>query len=247
MTLCVGLQAKPRLPEGAAQANAGEHVLQRLTRAVVVEDVAHGDKGHLELVSEVDHLAESGFLTGQQVAGDPEVELLAEEASGLADDRCPVRRAVVFRGPDRARIKEYGDKPLGVLLELVDPDPALALGRAASASGQKGAEVSIALSIPGDQDEGWETLGGDTSADEEVQSDLTLVPLHTQPLELLDPGMGPDHAIDAIAIGEGEPSKPEGDRLINELLGVRGSVEKGEVRAAHKLGIVPEGAWGGRR
>ena len=47
----------------------------------------------------------------------------------------------------------------------------------------------------------------------------------------------PDDAVEAVVVGDREPVEAEASRLVDELLGVAGAVEEGEVGVAVQLGV----------
>ncbi len=214
--LGVGEEAAPHLVEAGSEPDAGEDVLQGLAPPVVGMDVVHHRHADPEPPSHAANRGDSRLLAGGPVARHRQREALAE---GLLE---PGRRV----GVGAAVEGEEAASPLGHRQEG-KPDrgsrPSLV------GLGEQATEPGVALAIHGEQRHlrgaGAEAVADHRGADDEWKPALA------------SPGVGANHAVEAVAIGKRQRLEPQVGGAVHQLLRVARALQEGEVGAAAQLGV----------
>ncbi len=206
-----------QLPAGAGHlglvADRGERVLKCLALAGVGVHVVVGAERQLERAGQRPRPLPPRVVPGGQRAAGPDVEAARE---GLGQRRHPL--GLVREGQER-------DQSRAALGQRPPADARLSLGMGQPAPGQHLAEVAVAVRVLHVDDDRRCVGERDPGPVDELQPHL--------------PGgeVGLHRAVQPVAVGQREPGQPQGHRLEDELLGVRGPLEEGVVGAADQLGV----------
>jgi hypothetical protein len=162
------------------------------------------------------HRGDARFLAAGPVARHRQREAPAE---GLLE---PGRRLGVGAAVE-------GEEAAGPLGHRQEGQPDLGARSSLVGLGEQSTEPGVALAIHGEQGhtagDGTEAVAGHLGADQQREPPLAR------------PGVGADHAVEAVAIGERQRLEPEIGGAIHQFLGMARALQEGEVGAAAQLGV----------
>ena len=159
-----------------------------------------------------------------EVAPGGDREPLAERGGERADDRIVEQGRVAERQHRREAARVRGDR--------LDRDPGLAFFVIAVGEREQPADGGVALVVLAEQRDARRRGGiaRGRAREGELGADEQALPA------LLRLGVGPDHAVEAVAVAQAHGVEPELGGALDHLLGVRRALEEGEARAAEELG-----------
>ena len=204
--------------DGAAFADAGQHVLQDAALRRVVQHVAGGDGGHADAGRQVGRLAQPHRIVRAAVQGQRQVGAVGEIGAQAVQvlrrwARCTARRA----GPRRMRG------------QIVPVQRAGALAGAALAQRQQAGQAGPGGPVGGiDQHRG--AVG-------QVQPAAR----HQADAGLLRALVGAHHAGDRVAVGDAHRRQPVQRGLRHQFLDMRGAAQERVVRGDLKFGVAGHG------
>ena len=233
--LGVRKQAEAGLGEGAARADAGEHVLERVPLGDVGVGVVGGDergaggfgepgqRGQpVAVVAAIEMVG--GEITAPACLGTPQGKLGSEGgARGQGRARGP--------GVERGRGQEDHDLAAGVGEHVRAPKITRPLGRPPLAQGEKAREPAVGGPVGGEAQQPGAVREVEPGADEQADAGR------------LGRLVRPDHAGQAVAVGDRGRAVAERSSGGNQLLRMRGAAEEAEVAGDLKLDV----AGGGHR
>jgi hypothetical protein len=233
MALGVGLQAEARLVDGAARADAGEHVEQHLAPGPVHARVVGGQQRRAALLRQRRQRGQAPGVVapvevpGGQVAGagpGPRQpgQRLAEGRVGPGG-RGPGDRQVVRR-------QDGEDLALGMRQQLGQRELAGTLPGSALAEGQQAAEPGIGGPVGGKAQHLRPIARHQAGADDEAQP------------RLLGRHVGAHHAGQRVAVGDADGGQPQRLGRQHQLVRVRGPAQEAVVGRDPQLGIGGHGA-----
>jgi hypothetical protein len=227
MTLGIRKQPATRLVYGFSRLNGQQDVGQRRAIGRVIVDVAGGHQRQMRLVRPQGQTVEPlGVVTieeqfGQQVAA-------VAEASAIALKRIEIGQ--LAGGTDDA-----GQQAFGVSRHVRERNLKLSFGCPSPPQGDQPRQPAVRGPIGGPQDDGRRIVGRDFGADHQRQ---TVLP---------GGGVRPHHAGQRVAVGNGQRLVAQGDGLGYQLVGMRGSFEKREIRFAMQFRVGEIDGAGRRR
>ena len=112
-----------------------------------------------------------------------------------------------------------------MLGDVVEAKPALAFGGAAAAEGDQPRQAAVGSAIGGPKHDRRGVVGRDFGAHDQFQALVLGGPVR------------PNHAGQAVAIGDRQRPIPQFGRAADELVGMRRPFEEREVRFAVELGV----------
>ena len=224
VALRIGLQAVAGLDQGAALADAGEHVLQGAPVGVVVERIRDRHHRRAEALPDPGEAAEPTPLVAAIT--------MARAEKNAAGGR--LRQGGEMAGEDGIvllRRERDEDLPPCRREHVRDTEPARALLRAAVAVREQPAEPSVTVAVHR-IGHGLEPLLGD-EADPRQVADRRFARL----LPALGLGMAAHHARQRVAVGDADGVEPEFGTLRHHFLRMRGSAQEREIRGHRQFGI----------
>ncbi len=198
-------------------ADAGENVLQRPPRGIVIEDVVGRDRRHLASTGKVRQAVEPRPLVRAEKPGEREIEPVAERR---LEEAKPVRQRIV-----RPLGKRDQDLPFAVGCEILGRNVAFPLGRAALAEGQKTGETRIGRAVHGIAEDGAAIVEIEPAAD------------HKPEPRLLGRHMGADDACEAVAVGDAHGRMAQGLRHHHQFVGMARPAQEGEIAGDLQIGV----------
>ena len=193
--------------------DAGQHVLQAPPFGRMVEDLHGGRGGKSEAVGQ---LPEADLLQGllrPPVPGQEHIQAVSEgRAEGFQD-------GLGTADPKR-------DQPWTVSAHLLPAHPAVPLGSAQVPGGQQPAEMGVAFPVLHQQQDLRAVLEADLRSRDQVD------------VQLPGADVGPDDAVHAVSVGEGQGGNAHVPAGFDQFLGMAGPFQEGVVALA------PEGRVG---
>ena len=215
------LAPEPGRVDGAALADAGEHVLEDAALRRVVEHVAGGNRRDPRHPRQVGEPAQPHRVPRPP----PQAELeVAPPGEGAA-------QAMQFRLQPRVGILGQQDQqqPFALLGQVAPGQVAAAMAGAGLAERQQPAQAPVAGPVQGVGQHRQAVAQGEAAAHDQADADL------------LRPGVGAGDAGQAIVVGDGERLVPERLGLEQQFLDVAGAAQEGVVGGDVQLGVARHG------
>ena len=243
LQIVLGVRLEPAA--GGRQRNAvadtGDHILHVAARRLVVQ---HFGGGHQRQAGAGRAGAQPRFLAlflRPPVTADQGVQAIAKRLPHLCDNRrrrCAVDQQAAVATPQR-------DQPSRMPAQLRPGDARFTLRPPQPAGSDQAAEVGVPLPVRRQQDtrgqggirvgpgSGGRRIGdgssityGHLGTDDEAQTQLPRLPMRAH------------HAVDAVAVGQRQRRQTAGMRLLHQLLGMAGALEKREVALAPERNVL---------
>ena len=216
--------AETGIVDGAAFADAGDHVVQDPPARVVVEHVVGGHRRHPRVLRRLGERVQAGGIARTAVQGEGEVGVPAESAFQVLQ--------VFLQGGIRMVGQQHGDQAFGMGGHVAPLQVAGALAGAALADAEQPAQARVGGAAGGVDQQRSAASEVEPAADDQAQ------------LRLDGALVGARDAGEAVAVGDGERVVAEQLGLGEQLLDVRGAAEEGVVRGDLEFYVGHSaGAW----
>ncbi len=226
--MALGIDGEP--PAGVLQrhvlADAGEHVGELAPVGMMIEHVVDGDQRHVCVARQ------------RQARGQPRAVVAAVEHGGgqphaarrgFAQAR--QRNSSPCKGEGffvRRSLHHHQLEPVGMLEQVVELQDAVAFLGAQIAAGEQAAELCPAGAVARIGQDVGRAVGKDEARAGMVAQRQLLLALDQ---------MGAHHAGHRVAVGEAEPGEAGMLGLHDELLGMRGAAQEGEIRGGGEFDV----------